>query len=255
MVLDGLEPLQHPRNFDEGRLKDTAIRALLLSLASASRGLCLITSRQPVVDLRHREGAAVLQQELNRLDRITGSALLRQLEVRGTEQELRDTVEEYHGHAYSLMLLGTYLGETLDHDIRRRGEIPLLDESDASIRLPSHSRRMFQAYVAHLGDDSPEVAVLRLLGFFDRAAEMELIEVLRKREDDDLRDIMVPLSDLSAKQWQRVLRRLSELRLIHFHDVNSPTNAFPSAPEAIDSHALLREYFAEELSTRFPAAW
>lgn len=39
LVLDGLEPLQHPRNFDEGRLKDAAIRALVLSLANAGRGL------------------------------------------------------------------------------------------------------------------------------------------------------------------------------------------------------------------------
>src|SRR4051794_3351386 len=33
LVLDGLEPLQHPPSFDQGRLKDPAIRALLLALA------------------------------------------------------------------------------------------------------------------------------------------------------------------------------------------------------------------------------
>ena len=264
LVLDGLEPLQHPRSFDEGRLKDAAIRALLLSLANAARGLCLVTSRQPVVELRDRTGAAVVQQELNRLDPIAGSALLEQLAVRGPERELRDAVEEYHGHAYSLMLLGTYLGDTLDHDVRRRGEIPLLDEPDASTRLPDHSRRMFRAYVAHLGDGSPEVAALRLLGFFDRAALVELMEVLRKGDDDELRDVAAPLADLSARQWQRVLRRLGELRLIHFHDPASPAGGSITAsltlrvsvgPGAIDSHALLREYFAEELRTRFAAAW
>ena len=264
LVLDGLEPLQHPRSFGEGRLKDAAIRALLLSLANAAGGLCLVTSRQPVVELEDRSGAAVLQQRLDRLDPIVGSALLRQLAVRGPERELLAAVEEFHGHAYSLMLLGTYLGETLDHDVRRRGEIPLLDEPDPATRLPDHSRQMFRAYVAHLGDRSAEVAVLRLLGFFDRAAEMELIEVLRRGEDDRLGDVAAPLSDLSPRQWQRVLRRLEELRLIHFHDdalaggdssSSSLTLRVSMGVGAIDSHALLREYFAEELRTRFPAAW
>ena len=277
LVLDGLEPLQHARSFDEGRLKDAALRALVLSLANAPRGLCLITSRQPVVELHDRIGAAVVQQELNRLDPIVGAALLRQLDVRGTEPELREAVEEYHGHAYSLMLLGTYLGETLDHDIRRRGEIPLLDEDDPASRLPGHSRRMFAAYVAHLGEQSPEVAVLRLLGFIDRAAEMELIDVLRKGDADEVREIIAPLVDLSTKQWLRVLNRLIDLRLIHFHD-RAPAvgrqqgatatqfrhdvpkdeesrNSAALGPAYVDSHALLREYFAEELRTRFAAAW
>ncbi|MFL6235046.1 MAG: hypothetical protein ACJ76N_18065, partial [Thermoanaerobaculia bacterium] len=31
LVLDGLEPLQHPPSFDQGRLKDPAIRSLLLA--------------------------------------------------------------------------------------------------------------------------------------------------------------------------------------------------------------------------------
>jgi hypothetical protein len=48
LVLDGLEPLQYPPNhFEHGGLKDPGIRSLLMSLANAPAGLCLISSRHP----------------------------------------------------------------------------------------------------------------------------------------------------------------------------------------------------------------
>ena len=92
LVLDGLEPLQHPLSFDQGRLKDPALHSLLRSLAVGRmgapsgpevRGLCVVTSRQPVMELQAKEGRAVVQQPLDRLDPIAGAELLRQLEVRG----------------------------------------------------------------------------------------------------------------------------------------------------------------------------
>jgi len=123
LVLDGLEPLQHPPSFDQGRLKDPAIHSLLRSLAAGrigepsnphQGGLCLVTSRQPVVELQDKTGRAVVQEPLDRLDPAAGAELLRQLEVRGPEQELRQAVEDSRGHAYSLMLLGTYLRDATD---------------------------------------------------------------------------------------------------------------------------------------------
>jgi tetratricopeptide (TPR) repeat protein len=246
LVLDGLEPLQHPPSFDEGRLKDPGIRSLLLSLASglADGGLCVATSRQPVVELKNKTGRVVIQQPLDRLDAEAGLELLRQLEVRGPEWERRQAIEDSRGHAYSLMLLGTYLRDaTDDHEIRRRSEIPLLAE-DSEHRY--HARHLFGAYVKHLGESSPEVAVLRLLGFFDRPAEETLMIVLREATESGLDVVTAPLRKLSSAEWRRVLRRLIDLRLI-----DAPTSLFPP----IDSHPLLREYFAEQLRKYFPEAW
>jgi hypothetical protein len=250
LVLDGLEPLQHPPHFDQGRLKDPAIYSLLRALAagrvgeSSGSGLCVVTSRQPVVELRDKIGRLVLQQPLDRLDAVAGASLLRQLEVRGPERELREAVEAARGHAYSLMLLGTYLRDaTADHEIRRRREIPLLAE-DKEHRY--HARHLFGAYVEHLGEASPEVAVLRLLGLFDRPAEEKLLAVLREADEPELSVLTAPLQSLSEADWRRVLRRLTVLRLIDIV-------ASPAPP--IDSHPLLREHFAEQLRTRFPEAW
>ncbi|MEA2691334.1 MAG: hypothetical protein QOJ16_721 [Acidobacteriota bacterium] len=250
VVLDGIEPLQHPPAFDEGRLKDPAIRSLLVSLAAgrlgdvSGRGLCVVTSRQPIVELKDKAGRAVVQQPLDRLDAEAGAELLRQLAVRGPEWELHQAVEEARGHAYSLMLLGSYLRDaTDDHEIRRRREIPLLAE-DVEHRY--HARHLFGAYVQHLGESSPEVAVLRLLGFFDRPAERKLLAVIRQTAEPQLEALTAPLRRLSAADWHRILRRLTVLRLIGL-----PVS--PSPP--IDSHPLLREYFAEQLRAHFPETW
>src|SRR4051794_25302268 len=252
LVLDGLEPLQHPPSFDQGRLKDPAIRSLLLALAAgrlggssdSPSGLCVVTSRQPVQELQDKTGRAVVQQPLERLDADAGVQLLQELEVYGPERELREAVEDSRGHAYSLMLLGTYLRDaTDDHEIRRRHEIPLLDE-DSEHRY--HARHLFGAYVEHLGETSPEVAVLRLLGFFDRPAEEKLVAVLREATEPGLDALTAPIRNLASADWRRVLRRLEVLRLI---------DAPASASSSIDSHPLLREYFAEQLRTHFPEAW
>jgi hypothetical protein len=252
LVLDGIEPLQHPPSFDQGRLKDPAIRSLLLALAAgrlgdqsgSPSGLCVITSRQPVQELQDKTGRAVIQQPLDRLDAEAGAELLRDLEVRGPERELYQAVEDSRGHAYSLMLLGTYLRDaTPDHEIRRRREIPLLDE-DSEHRY--HARHLFGAYVEHLGESSSEVAALRLLGFFDRPAEEKLMSALREATEPGLDALTAPLRNLSPADWRRVLRRLKVLRLIDISE---------SASSPIDSHPLLREYFAEQLRTHFPEAW
>jgi hypothetical protein len=272
LVLDGLEPLQHPPlHAERGRLKDPGIARLLLSLANIphdkTRGLCLITSRQRVVELEARVGATVVQQSLDHLHRDDGAELLRQFQVVGPDEELKKASDEFHGHAYSLMLLGSFLKNATDHhDIRRRGEIVLLEEDT---EYQGHARKIFAAYVRHLGENSPEVAMLRLLGFFDRAAERQLLDVLRTREavayewpedgepadrrsqakrmEDSLAQITEPLLDLTQSQWNRVLNRLRDLRLIDL--------AGPIKSPALDAHPLLRECFAEQVQTQFPAAW
>ncbi len=272
LVLDGLEPLQHPtKHAEQGRLKDPGIARLLLSLANLSPdetlGLCLVTSRQPVIELQARMGATVIQQSLEHLHRDDGAELLRLFQVIGPDEELKIASDEFRGHAYSLMLLGSYLKTATDHhDIRRRKEVLLLDEDPEH---GNHARNMFAAYVRHLGEDSPEVAVLRLLGFFDRAAERQLLAVLRVREgmvyewskeakksergsqpkriEDALPEVTVPLVDLPPTEWNRVLNRLRELRLIDF--------AGPEKSPALDAHPLLRECFAEQMRRQFPAAW
>ena len=158
---------------------------------------------------------------LDKLDDEAGAELLRQLGVRGSEPDLHEAVAEAHGHAYSLMLLGSYLAEATDHrDIRRRGEILLRDQAPHE-RHPFHADHIFAAYVRHLGESSAEVALLQLLGFFDRPTDRQLLDVLigDGTQDDDLAKLTAPLRGLSQPDLNRVTTRLTKLRLL---DLETP---------------------------------
>jgi serine/threonine protein kinase len=55
LVLDGLEPLQNPPGPQEGRLRESSLQALLRELAAFNTGLCVITTRTPVVEIADHE--------------------------------------------------------------------------------------------------------------------------------------------------------------------------------------------------------
>ena len=59
LVLDGLEPLQHPPGPLAGELKDPGVTALLKGLAGRNAGLCVVTTRERVRDLAAFEESTV----------------------------------------------------------------------------------------------------------------------------------------------------------------------------------------------------
>ncbi len=67
LVLDGLEPLQHPAKSPvKGELKDPAIHALLRGLAAKNNGLCVVTTRDAADRSRQlaRQRAAISAVEV-----------------------------------------------------------------------------------------------------------------------------------------------------------------------------------------------
>ena len=70
LVLDGLEPLQQPPGDYGGEFKDPAMKALLRALALCNPGLCILTSRTDVSDLKEFEhaGGSCLRHPLHALD-------------------------------------------------------------------------------------------------------------------------------------------------------------------------------------------
>jgi hypothetical protein len=53
LILDGLEPLQHPPGPLHGELSDPSLQALLRGLSDDNPGLCLVTTREAVPELQH----------------------------------------------------------------------------------------------------------------------------------------------------------------------------------------------------------
>ena len=124
LVLDGLEPLQNPPGPQEGRLREPSLQALLRELAASNTGLCLISTRLPVADLAdHESTSSVLSRELEQLYGDAGAKLLQALGVKGHEEEMRRASNEFGGHCLTLTLLGSYLSDAYNGDIRCREEV------------------------------------------------------------------------------------------------------------------------------------
>src|SRR5207248_321577 len=92
-----------------GRLLDPDLRDLVTLLAQANPGLCVLTSRQALTDLDGLRGSAARQEDLEDLPRSVAVALLRRMQVTGTDGELEEACEKFGCHALSLTLLGRFL--------------------------------------------------------------------------------------------------------------------------------------------------
>jgi serine/threonine protein kinase len=242
LVLDGLEPLQNPPGPQEGRLRDPSLQALLRELAAFNPGLCVITTRLPVADLANHAGSSALRRDLEQLSSDAGAKLLRALGVKGSEAELRSASEEFSGHCLALTLLGSYLTDAYDGDIRYRSEVSAHLAND--VRQGVHARKVMESYQTWFGD-GPELLVLRMLGLFDRPADEKTVGALLK--PPAIPGLTGSLTDLSPTEWRTILARLRRARLLAGED--------PHHRGHLDTHPLVREYFGGQLRTGNTEAW
>jgi hypothetical protein len=250
-VLDGVEPLQHPPGSPlAGELKDPGVSALLKALAVQSRGVCVVTTRHSITDLRGYRRTTAPEVELARLPREAGVKLLRSLEVQGTTADFAALVEEVKGHALTLTLLGRYLARACGGDIRRRRDLVRFEAADAKVQ-GGHAFRTMAAYETWLAaagaEGRRELAVLSLIGLFDRPAEARCLRTLRA--EPAIVDLTEPIVGLAEDDWELTLASLAEAKLVTVN--RDDTRALSS----LDAHPLLREYFANQLRARHPHAW
>ena len=242
LVLDGLEPLQNPPGPQEGRVREPSIQALLRELAAFNSGLCVITTRLPVADIADHEGNSALRRDLEHLSSDAGAKLLRALGVKGDEAELRSASDEFGGHCLALTLLGSYLTDAYNGDIRCRKEVS--ERLAHDVRLGVHARKVMESYQTWFGE-GPELSVLRVLGLFDRPVDEKVLETLFK--PPAIRGLTEPLMGLSSTEWRTILARLRRATLLAGED--------PQNRGHLDTHPLVREYYGEQLRSQRADAW
>ena len=242
LVLDGLEPLQNPPGPQEGRVREPSLQALLPELAAFNTGLCVITTRTPVADIADHERTSALRRDLEQLSSDAGSKLLRALGVKGHNAELRSASDDFSGHCLALTLLGSYLSDAYNGDIRCREEVSARLSND--VRQGAHARNVMESYQAWFGE-GPELSVLRMLGLFDRPADEWALAALLK--PPAIRNLTESLADLSSDEWRMILGRLRRARLLAGED--------PHNPGHLDTHPLVREYFGYQLRSQQADAW
>jgi tetratricopeptide (TPR) repeat protein len=258
LVLDGLEPLQYPPGPMQGKLKDPGVEALLKGLAALNAGLCVVTTREELPDIQQHYGRTADDLELAALTEVAGAALLHHHGARRAgarpiahdDPELRTASREVHGHGLTLQLVGQYLELAEGGDILRRATVHLADadrqyKNDAT-RSYGHAFKAMEAYERWFERDHEggrrQLAVMRLLGLFDRPASRGCLDALR--DEPAIVGLTEPLVRLSPADWEIVTRRLQQINLLT-----------AQADRSLDSHPLLREYFAQRVRQQQPEAW
>ncbi len=249
LVLDGVEPLQHGPDGQQGQLKDQGLRALLRRFAASppaeAHGLIVLTSRLEVADIAGRKDGAAPVYNVEELSDDAGAALLRDNGVWGPEKELKHAARDFGGHPLGLGLLASFLTETQKGDLRRRDHIRAY-LADPKNPRHDHAVRVMESYEREWLADQPELlAIMRLVGLFDRPATADCLNALRAEP------VILNLTDtivlLDEDRWQRAIARLRGVRLIAPPD--------PSAPDALDAHPLVREWFGAHLKETNIEAW
>jgi hypothetical protein len=258
LVLDGLEPLQYPPGVMLGKLKDAAIEALLKGLSAQNAGLCVVTTREKIPDIQQYYGGTADDFALTALTDLAGAALLHDRgatragarEIARDDRELQAASREVRGHGLTLQLLGQYLRLVEDGDILKRDTVRLADadreyQNDAT-RPYGHAFKAMEAYEKWFQREGTQgqrqLAVLRLLGLFDRPASKTSLEALRNAPV--IGGLTEPLVGLQPRDLAAVEHRLEEIQLLTVQ-----------ADGSLDAHPLLREYFGQRLRDEQPEAW
>lgn len=245
LILDGLEPLQYPPAERDGALKHPGIRALLQELAGLNKGLCIISSRVEISDLRSWL-RFVEQIPLETLSKEAGGQLLRARGACGDESELQAASDEFGGHALALTLLGHFLRIVEGGDIRRRDRIERLVHDP---KHGGHARRVIESYAQWFRgkpDYQVELELLQVMGLFDRAVVPEAWEHLLS--PPAIRNLTDEVSKLGDGERRRIaLGMLREAGLMNHPD--------KVGPPMIDCHPLIREHFGEDLQANLHKAW
>lgn len=273
LILDGLEPLQYaPTSPTPGKLKDQGVASLLIGLSAISHGLCVVTTRYALPNLSAFLGRTVREESLTRLSRAAGVQLLKAHCVTGSDRrniplkgddgrsedvsEFEKLVEDVDGHALTLHIMGSFLKKAFRGDIRYRNRVTF---AKASLKTDNdHAFRAMAAYAKWMedgGDEAKrELAILHLMGFFDRPATADCLDALL--DSTAIPDITEPILGLPEEDWNYCLDSLESAKLITVNrGVSSlhPSHLIHTA--SIDAHPLIREYFALRVRTQQPDSW
>ncbi|HEY0762463.1 MAG TPA: DUF4062 domain-containing protein [Pyrinomonadaceae bacterium] len=250
LILDGVEPLQYsPTSPTPGELKDSALAALLKGLAADSDGLCIVTTRYSIPNLRAFWQTTAPELSLLRLSNVAGVDLLQKLGVKGEPRQFERLVEDVMGHALTLNLIGTYLRDAHGGDIRRR-DLVRFEEANAE-EQGGHAFRVIEAYeqvFKNEGDRGQRaLAILRLLGLFDRPVSSDCFAALVQSP------VIVGLTEslIGSRDTQLNLtfKRLEDAHLLTVNREASGTLV------SFDGHPLLHEYFAQQFRTQLQEGW
>ncbi len=249
LILDAFDLLQYsPADSDKtGRIKDPAMQRLIIKLTRSSRfnGLCVITTRLSMPDLNNDFRDYARRIVLERLSKEAGAQLLSKLEITGSEEELEDASESFHGNPLALTSLAKILKEH-GGNISQRYELDRMFISSGSTMDPvQHVMMWYERWWSQEGKEpSLELMILQMLSLFNEPVDQDYLKVLRGEP------VVSGLNDAwegkTLNDWRRSIDNLRSFDLLADNSENS---------NKLDTHPLVRSYFGGRLRNQFPQAW
>ena len=241
LILDGLEPLQSGEKVEQGKIKDAALETLVRELAKYNKGLCIITTRENVPELK-RYPERTKQLDLEHISDEAGRKLLEMRRIHGLDEELERIVREFGNHALAIQLLAEYLHSFEGHPATEANNIPDLDIPD---KKGNHARRVIEAYANRFGSASAEFQLLSILGLFDRPVPIDAVDAIIR--DNPVLGLSDKITDTSGSDWLTTLENLRKHKLLFKESEHHP--------DTLDCHPLIRGHFGEKLEKGNPDAW
>lgn len=288
LVLDGIEPLQTPRgDAEHGRLRDEAMADFLAEISRRNAGLCVLTTRMPLADLKGRAEDQVRQILLPNLPLSAGVAILRGFGLDYPQEQLEALALEYGQaapsedgrpccHAKAIALVGGFIAEQKAArgfapgaaEIAEAFAMPeeaFLGAPDSDLRgEPGYSTfKMMRRYEILFEDRVREqkkaplatapgrqLALLRLMGLFDRPAPWAALQSVLA--EPAIAGLTEGLETVSEGEWRAAVTALRRDGLLN----PATTDSEALEPGALlDAHPLVREYFARRLRLTAPQAY
>ncbi len=251
IVLDGLEQMQKSESGDEfGKMLHHECTELLRYLAYAPKaGLCLITTRFPLKDLDNWCEVSYKTLPMVNLSVPDAVVMLRKRGVKGANENLKEVVERYKGHALSLTSMAGYLKRYYKGDITHAPDIEFVFSEEKRFR---DVNKLLHRYAEKM--TKSELVFLNIFSLFRReVTEREFDGVFRhKIEGTNFNDDLVNMTDLDFKD---LVRDLVEWRLISFNKEKSSYTTNPLIKAYFESnfdekmrklcHKRIYHYFGE----------
>ncbi|MDM8558942.1 hypothetical protein [Candidatus Parabeggiatoa sp. HSG14] len=260
LILDGLEPLQHPvHEHLKGKLSDLALKELLRCIRlyrlgqSGDKNLVVITTRQPIVELEKWKGYVSI--DLGILSDQEGAKLLQNLNVKGSQANLEIASHDMGGHALGLLLMGKLLVERFHADIQRRDQLPdLFKETktgEYALRvLRYYDKEYWQSayflqrvYHRLTNQVVLERVLLHLMGLFDRRMGIKEKQILLEHAE-----YAKPLAQLKRQEWRQLEQRLEQSGLLFKYIHEGERREWKTQP-------LIRRYFGQTFREQKPKAY
>jgi len=228
--LDGLEQMQKAESGDEfGKMIHRECVEMLHYLADVPKaeGLCLITTRYPMKDLDEWEGHSYKNQSLIDLSEPDALLMLKNRGVKGDDEQIKEVINRYKGHALSLTSLAGYLNRYYDGDIKQAPDVQFVLGDEERFK---DVNKLLRRYAEKMSE--PERVFLNIFSLFRQEITKRDFEgVFRKKiEDSKFNDVLVEMSEFDFKD---LINGLVDWRLISCDEKK----------KLYTTHPLIKGYF------------